>query len=512
VTPLEVRDIFTRCLILDDLLEPLYEGVALFAEQNLTSLQSEAASVPILLTGVHFGIGMSPSFFTQISELLTRSRRTITNIKRKAAILSGPGDPGEDPYLAGYMSVLACFYKARWRVELFRDPDFFISYFKTFMFDDLGFVECALKQDRSLLEFRDDVHEYLAQRLDDFFKMDHSVWAERVNQRFLQGVNRKSTVEGKRSETNGEVIPIEFFAIDNSESAVEKGRCELNSRVQALYKLADIKTDCPDPTLAGSISHVLAQIVSTRFSMRLASKKVWIVNFENGIGLAETQAEYTSLVAREGGRVIPLQLKDCVPDGPAILECAAEGEIPFFVLRALEEDKPGPVLATFGHLDPKTVPTPPHWSHAATTELASLSATILTPGVDGKYAREIQEMADLVVTSKQKRRLAYEPTMMFHHRHDQPLTTEFLTEGFRGVLLDRQLIKPLAALSILCLNSIPEELILLSQRSRWEWLVSVGEIKVDYDTAVTMLAERGRDAGWNLVQRINSEMAIVLPC
>jgi hypothetical protein len=92
------------------------------------------------------------------------------------------------------------------------------------------------------------------------------------------------------------------------------------------------------------------------------------------------------------------------------------------------------------------------------------------------------------------------------------VTTEFLEYGFKGVLQDRALVKALAALSILSFCAVPEKLRLEEQRSRWEWLVSVGEIKVDYDTAVATLAERGRNAGWNLVVRRDSGMALVLPC
>jgi hypothetical protein len=91
-TGLEVRDKFARYLILDDLLEPLYEGVAVFAEQNLTSLESEAASDLTLLTGLHFGVMPSPAFFQELSKLLTQGRRTIINFCRRRR--NGPGSGG----------------------------------------------------------------------------------------------------------------------------------------------------------------------------------------------------------------------------------------------------------------------------------------------------------------------------------------------------------------------------------------------------------------------------------
>jgi hypothetical protein len=67
-------------------------------------------------------------------------------------------------------------------------------------------------------------------------------------------------------------------------------------------------------------------------------------------------------------------------------------------------------------------------------------------------------------------------------------------------------------LRILSFYAVPEKLRLEEQRSRWEWLVPVGEIKVDYDTAVATLAERGRNAAARVVLSRPSSYADDMRC
>jgi hypothetical protein len=410
------------------------------------------------------------------------------------------------------MSVLACFYKAGHSNALFRDPDFFISYFKTFMFDDLKFVESILREDRSLGQFQVDVHRYLQDRLHLFLTMDHAVSAERLNKHFAAGRLGGSNAASKSTGTSVEAIPGEFFELLNTAEA-DRGRVALNQRVRALYRFGSLNEDSQEKNkLRGSISHLLAHLVSTRSTMRLASRKVWIVNHKYGTGLVETEAEYNSLAEGNPGSISPIEVGNRVPDGPALLECAAADIRPFFVLRAVEENEPGPVLATFGHALRDSPATPPLWSHAKTTQFSALSASILQSDKDMGDADLIQNIADLHSASKRELRSIYEPAMMFHHLHNQPLTVEFLKEGFKGVLGDRHLVKALAMLTIFSFMAVPEKLQVDEQRSRWRWLVSVGELTTDFDEAVTTLVERGREAGWNLVVRINPDMAMVLPC
>jgi hypothetical protein len=124
------RESFIRFSMADALLDPLYDGIALFAEQNLSSLHSETASNPIVKIGMHYGVEMGQNFFKDVSTLLVRARRTISNIRRKKIILSYPGDPASSPYLTGYNTVMNCFHKSCFKVERLRDPDLFIVYFR----------------------------------------------------------------------------------------------------------------------------------------------------------------------------------------------------------------------------------------------------------------------------------------------------------------------------------------------------------------------------------------------
>jgi hypothetical protein len=346
VKALEARDSFTRCLILDNLLEPIYEGIAIFAEQHVTPLNSDVASMPTILTALHFGMQRSSEMFSTLSEYITRSRRTINNIKRKTAILSYPGDPSNSPYLAGYMSALTCFYKVSSRFEVFRDPDFFLSYFKVFMFDDLLFAAILFRPGRSLVEFRDDVHLYVKERLTLFMTMDHSIWAARLQERILHpptNIHELSSLSANRADLENTVfISDDLFTIAGDDCLDQIGRSILNDKISELYKFEQ-RTD----SLMSVTCQTFAHLIATRTSIRLASRKVWVVNFENGVGLAETEAEFESLVARRGGSILPIKITTNVPDGPVVLECMAHEGIPYFVLR--ETESSGNILATFGH-------------------------------------------------------------------------------------------------------------------------------------------------------------------
>jgi hypothetical protein len=410
------------------------------------------------------------------------------------------------------MSVLAAFYKVARNNVLFRDPDFFISYFKRFMFDDLQFAECILRPNRVLTTFRDEVHGYLKNRLYQFFTMDHDDWAEKLNQCFRSGQRQDAMT--MTDDSKSEFVSPEFFTIANSVHQAERGRILLNTSVRVLLEATDALRTAQRPKglTISPIRHLFAHVIATRSFLRIASRNVWVVNFENGVGLAETEAAYRSLLAREGGECVTTPIKDQVPNGPAILESVALGRMPYFVLRAIEKDKPGPVLAIFGHMLAAKPPVAPVWSPAKTSEYVSPSDSILTPGKGGKFAQDIKEIRNIWTRSKLDICKIYQAPMMFHHLHNCDLTSEFLDKGFKGVLGDRSYVKALAALSIMSNFAIPTHLWLSNQRNLWSALMSSGEISIDYDTTIATLTERGSNAGWKMFAPVSPDFVLVLPC
>ncbi|MCY1196036.1 hypothetical protein D9M72_73680 [compost metagenome] len=125
------------------LLEPLLEGMAMFAEFDVYPGPS-----PVLSTV----LGMLARLFPPeegnpaenaldcLCRRLAEYRQSEAALRKKSGLLVQPFGSGKGGYLLGYLCVKTLWLQARRRAPSLRDADLFLQYLRNLVFDDAGFV------------------------------------------------------------------------------------------------------------------------------------------------------------------------------------------------------------------------------------------------------------------------------------------------------------------------------------------------------------------------------------
>jgi hypothetical protein len=132
------------------LIRPLSEGLALFAEYDMTPGDSSVCSKPLAWASValsppgrFLNLGDPGDAASITNELLTL-RLQRPSVERKMNFLSVPASEYEAAYFAGYMRVKRWLADLLVRVPQFADTDLFLYYMRSFFFDDAALVPLLL--------------------------------------------------------------------------------------------------------------------------------------------------------------------------------------------------------------------------------------------------------------------------------------------------------------------------------------------------------------------------------
>ena len=129
-------------------LEPLLEGMAQFAEFDLytgtSSVTSSITEWTMTLFNHEAGelIGNDP--LHRFRYLLLKFRSSDSGIRRKADMLVRPLTAERGGYLTGYLTVKNLWHSAVRRSPRLRDPDLFLTYLRSLVFEDFGLAEILL--------------------------------------------------------------------------------------------------------------------------------------------------------------------------------------------------------------------------------------------------------------------------------------------------------------------------------------------------------------------------------
>jgi hypothetical protein len=159
-----------------ELLRPLGEGLALFAEFDSVPGGSSVISRPIEWVERLF-----PD--RSVQDLSTRIRRTLLKVRameasrwRRENVLAQPLHCSEGGYLPGYLMTKKSWHSLWLRSldqsRLFDDSDFFLTYMRSFFFDDLGFVSLLLDPATDRYTALERLSTYLNDRIVLFFRHD----------------------------------------------------------------------------------------------------------------------------------------------------------------------------------------------------------------------------------------------------------------------------------------------------------------------------------------------------
>jgi hypothetical protein len=141
----DVLDAVIRYEFAQGLMRPLSEGIALFAEHDVSIGRTATVSVPLQLASALFARGLAVLEGTELRALplvLAAGRLTPAHIRRKADLLMQPFSAADGGYLPGYLAV-----KNLWMLNLmhlvcpiFLDTDFFLQFLRSYFYSDWAMV------------------------------------------------------------------------------------------------------------------------------------------------------------------------------------------------------------------------------------------------------------------------------------------------------------------------------------------------------------------------------------
>ena len=136
-------DDYVRCMTASTILEPVAEGLALFAEFDTYPGRSPWLSQTLVTSLMLFApaIKTDDKPMLPIEALLQTLRRDPLLLERKAGIYARPADV-LDPYLVGYLSVRSLWCQMATACSELNDRDLFLSYLRSYFYDDPGMVLC----------------------------------------------------------------------------------------------------------------------------------------------------------------------------------------------------------------------------------------------------------------------------------------------------------------------------------------------------------------------------------
>lgn len=246
-------DDYVRCMTASTVLEPIAEGLALFAEFDAypgkSPWMSQTLSTSLVLFAPAVKTHGKPLLL--LEGLLQTLRRDPVMLERKAGIYARPADVF-DPYLIGYLSVRSLWCQMAAACSALNDRDLFLSYLRSYFYDDPGMVLAMLDTYPSELHAANAIVNHLLSRIRELVSFDG------LDQRVEHWL---------RSAANG--------AVEVSSIAASSGDKERADAAVTLAVVADIEDD-EDESLAAWMYMTLEErqlcvIASTQVDFRPAS-------------------------------------------------------------------------------------------------------------------------------------------------------------------------------------------------------------------------------------------------
>jgi hypothetical protein len=167
-------DDYVRCMTASAILEPIAEGLALFAEFDTYPGESRWTSQTLMVSMLLFApaVDGGSKSLLPLEWLLQAVRRDPLLLERKSGIYALPLKM-ENPYLLGYLSVRSLWYQMAAACTELNDRDLFLSYLRSYFYDDPGMVICALDSYPSEVHAAEAIINHLRSRIRDLVSFDN---------------------------------------------------------------------------------------------------------------------------------------------------------------------------------------------------------------------------------------------------------------------------------------------------------------------------------------------------
>jgi len=225
----------------------LAEGLALFAEFDTRESFGKIRSAPMNALRICFGFRVPKAVSDRLGSgalsgtLLQNTRLSPALLERKAAMFWRPFDP-KDGYLPGYLAVKGIHNYLQTKAYQFRDPDFFLSYLRSYLFEDAVLAKCLLAEEPN---------EILAAK----------AIVERINYRVKRLMEAEdlpelaSTYEDNVADGFGDTAMTRGVAI--SEDEVDEASAEFTRAVKEFASRVGSSEE--DKILGGAVLHMLKE-------------------------------------------------------------------------------------------------------------------------------------------------------------------------------------------------------------------------------------------------------------
>jgi hypothetical protein len=169
-------DDYVRCMTATRCLEPLAEGLALFAEFDTYPGKSPWLSQTLTATLLYFTPDLKAGPLLPLEGLLQDLRRNPVLLERKAGIYACPA---ASPYLLGYLSVKSLWCQMAAACDALNDRELFLSYLRSYFYDDPGLVLAIVSPARGEVRAAEQIANHLNSRVRDLLSFD--VLSKRVD-------------------------------------------------------------------------------------------------------------------------------------------------------------------------------------------------------------------------------------------------------------------------------------------------------------------------------------------
>ena len=172
--------LFDEMLTVDSMLEiirPISEGLALFAEYDMSPGASSVISTPLQWTAIALSersklTDLSRPEMGQCMEQLLSLRLTPPSLRRKMGFLSRSLSEVDEVYFEGYMTVKRLYLDLSQIAPALADPDLFLSYLRSYLFEDYGMVTILAGENNNIFNRLVAMIERFGARLENLYRLD----------------------------------------------------------------------------------------------------------------------------------------------------------------------------------------------------------------------------------------------------------------------------------------------------------------------------------------------------
>ena len=105
---------------------------------------------------------------------------------RKQSIFCHSFDCLQSSYLSGYLLIKSQFHFASSDNDKFKDTDFFLHYYRSYIFDDWELTRLLLRPNTDTLEDVVDISNYIKERIFKFLNLDHSIHIKNFEEKVIE--------------------------------------------------------------------------------------------------------------------------------------------------------------------------------------------------------------------------------------------------------------------------------------------------------------------------------------